>query len=166
MATITKIDIAAVAEDLTLNIEDRLVDPHVDKAFDLDFTSVVPAALLTAIAALNVTSDAMAKPQLIAFYNTYFKKAWCHLSYVRFLIFHGNNVTQFGIVNKLAENTAQVDTDTRNYMVKNVSNDAQVYVARMQTELVTKNYTFDSTSYGVAVNETISHSFNPGIRGI
>lgn len=164
MATLNKIDIIGIAFDMHENIPDRFVDPCIKQAIDIDFHAIVPKSLIDAIKSLNTVDNST--PELTAFYEDYLKPVWAYFAYARFLQFHGNNVTAFGLVEQIDTNTQAVDTRTRSYLVANVKNDAAVYVTRMRNELKRVSYTFDGNSYVAATNEVIVKQSNFQIRAI
>jgi len=164
MAQLNKIDIIGIAYDLTENIPDRFIDPCIKQAIDIDFHAIVPKALIDAIKSLNTAESA--SPQLNAFYEDFFKPVWCYFTYARFMVHHGNNVTQFGLVEMVNNDTQSVDTKTRSYIVQNIRNDADVYVTRMRNELKAKSYTFDGVAYSATATEKIIKPNSLQIRAI
>jgi hypothetical protein len=145
MPQLSKAELASVVEQLTTNIEDRLINPHIKKTIEISFEGLVSDNLINAIIALSLT-DAT-KPQLIAFYNNYFKQVWSYLAYIRLLTWHGRNVTQFAISTIVDDSTQQVSDKARATMISNTERDSQVYINRMLNELKDKNYRFDNINF-------------------
>lgn len=164
MALLNKIDIIEIAYDLSENIPDRFIDPCVKKAMDIDLFNVLPKALVLAIKVLN-TAEA-AQPQLRAFYADFVRPCWAYYAYARFMSTHGSNVTQFGLVRQLDQDTEPVENADRGIIVKGILNDADVYSTRMRNELKRVNYTFDNTSYAPETNEVLVRPNKQLIRAI
>jgi hypothetical protein len=160
---LTKTELAAVVEQFTTNIEDRLINPHITKAIEIGFENVLPPTLLTALVALNLTAGG--NTELKAFYNNYFKQVWAYNAYIRFLKWHGNNVTQFGIATVNDDTTSNVSDKTRGILISSTERDYEVYLTRAQNRIIAKNNTFDGTSYAkLASIRKPKNKF--GIRGI
>jgi hypothetical protein len=81
---------------LPLNVEDRLINPHIEDAYKFDVRGKLTEL---AIDIYNYTpeSPTPTRPELIAFYETYVLEWWVRLAYYRFYEVHGDNVTQFGV---------------------------------------------------------------------
>lgn len=142
MALITKTDFSAYVQ-FTLNIPDRLIDYHRDKAETLDFKPLVPGAFWTII---NTGSPGMGD-ELEDFFNDYCKPVLVHQAMNRFLIEAGVNVTQYGIVNPL-ENTSQPASDPQRAGMRNqYKSDLQSYLSNFYARLKEVDYTFDGIRY-------------------
>lgn len=165
MATITKADIASVVENFTTNIEDRLINGHINKAWEIDFENIMPTSLKTAIAALNLAGAG--NTQLKALFNDHIKKCWVYRAYGRFLANHGNNVTPFGIMQVLDQDQRVADSKDRAFMIGNNDRDASVYFSKLSKALEDANWTFDGTTYSFEDGQTRKKpSRKFGIRAI
>ena len=163
MPQLSKSDLAEIVEQFTTNIEDRLIMPHIQKTIEIGFVQIVPQALINAILAVQFNTST--KPELLAFYDNYFKQVWAYLAYVRFFTWHGRNITQFGLVSINDETTTQITDKTRGELINNIEHDSQVYMTRMLNELKESNYTFDSISFNkISPIKKPRNSF--GIRAI
>jgi hypothetical protein len=145
MPTLSKTELAAIVEQFTTNIEDRLINPHIQKTIDIGFTEIVPQTLINALVALSLTGGG--NTELKAFYNNYFKQVWSYFAYIRFFTWHGRNITQFGLVSINDDTTSQISDKARGELINNIEHDSQVYLTRMLNELELKNYTFDTINY-------------------
>jgi hypothetical protein len=145
MPQLSKAELASVVEQLTTNIEDRLINPHIKKTIEISFEGLISDDLVNALVALSLTDNT--KPHLISFYNNYFKQVWSYLAYIRLLTWHGRNVTQFAISTVIDDTTQQVSDKARATMISNTERDSQVYINRMLNELKAKNYTFDNINF-------------------
>jgi hypothetical protein len=145
MATITKADIIEIVEDFSQNIPDRLITPHINKAKDIDFETVLPKDLLTALFALDLTGEG--QTELKVFYNNYFRICWVYRFYERFLSVHGTNVTTFGVTGVTNGDAIQVSPAERAQLVANINRDASVYFIKMSNRFKEVGYKFDNTTY-------------------
>ena len=163
MATLTKAEIVEIIGNFTSNIEDRLINPYINKAFELDFTNVLPQCLLDAMEAVDLgTLD-----EKTSFYVDHFRVCWAYRAYGRFLANHGNNVTQFGIAQVSDINSIPVDSKSRGMLIASNDRDASVYFTKMIQYLESKNWTLEDTVYSWASNETKQKpSKKFGIRAI
>jgi hypothetical protein len=145
VATITKADIAATVENFTVNIEDRLVSGHINKAWEIDFENIMPTSLKVAISGLSLTASG--NTQLKALFNNHVTKCWAYRAYGRFLANHGNNVTPFGIMQVLDQDQRVADSKDRAFMIANNDRDASVFFSRFIKAMEDANWTFDGTVY-------------------
>lgn len=145
MPQLTKEQLSSVVEQFTTNIEDRLINPHIVKTIEIGFENILSNDLILALKTVSLND--VNKPQLIAFYNTYFKQVWSYFSYIRFLTWHGRNITQFGLVSISEETTSLVSDKARAELINNTERDSQTYLTRMLNELKDVNYTFDNIQF-------------------
>lgn len=146
MATITLSDIQTYAQ-ITLNIEGRMIDPHILLSRRFDVEPVVTKALMTAVDAAIATPESA--PQLEAFYTDYVIPYWCLEAYRRFLTEHGTNVTQFGVtVARDPRGTFdQADDKRRAEILRQKAHDSDILKAYMTDRLNEVNYTFDGVVF-------------------
>jgi hypothetical protein len=127
----------------SLNIEDRLINPHIEDAYKFD---VRPQLESLAVDIYNYASvDPETKPQLKTFFNDYIKEWWIRLSYKRFVAIHGINITQFGITETKdpGGTLEQVDEKKRAIILKQISSDAAVCL----NYALQQDWTFDTITY-------------------
>lgn len=142
MALISKSDFSQYVQ-FTTNIQDRLLDYHILKAEEIDFKPLVPDAFWTII---NTGSPGMGT-EMEDFFNDYVKPIVIHFALLRFLVEHGRNITQFGVVIP-RENTSEPASDTARADVRNqYKSDLQVYLKKFYKKLSDASYTFDGTVY-------------------
>ena len=163
MPQLTKEQLAGVVEQFTTNIEDRLINPHIVKTIEIGFENILSDDLILALRNLSLTDNT--KPQLIAFYNNYFKQVWSYFSYIRFLTWHGRNITQFALVTISEETTSLVSDKARAELINNTERDSQTYLTRMLNELKTVGYKFDNIQFTKVQNITKPRN-RFGIRAI
>lgn len=145
MPQLTKTELASVVEQFTTNIEDRLINSHIKKTIEIGFVEILSNDLINAIVSLDLTDNT--KPELVAFYTNYFKQVWSYFSYIRFLTWHGRNITQFGLVAINDDTTSLVSDKARGELINNTERDSQTYLTRMLNELNKVNYTFDNINF-------------------
>lgn len=155
----------------TANIEDRIIDFHIDDAF---YYSIKPKLgnrtesskdLSEAISILS-SADSLTKPQLTAFFNNYLKRYWILLAFKRFLQNHGRNVTQFGYT-KLRDPEGtfeQVDSEERAVYLKQLQHDINIAETNLFVELNAKRWTFDTFTYSSTNSTPPKKSF--GINAV
>lgn len=142
MALVTKSDFSEYVQ-FTTNITDRLINYHRDKAETLDFKPLVPANFWTII---NTGGPGMGS-ELESFFNEYVKPIIIHYSLLRFLVEHGRNITQFGLVQPI-ENTSEPVSDSARADVRNqYKADLQAYLNKFYAQLKEVDYTFDGITY-------------------
>ena len=129
----------------SLNIEDRLINPHIDDAYKFD---VRPQLETLAVDIYNYTStapDPETKPQLKTFYDDYIKEWWIRLAYKRFIAVHGKNVTQFGFTQTKDPNGTfdQLEAADRAVILKQISSDAAVCL----NYALQQDWVFDTVTY-------------------
>jgi hypothetical protein len=67
--------------------------------------------------------------------------------YGRFLLWQGNNVTQFGIRNPFEDTSTPIDAQTRSQLIADTKRKSAVYWNRFIVHLKDKNYTLDGVKY-------------------
>lgn len=139
---------------MSANIPNVNVDLHCLDAQNIDTFPIMPKTaegvnMLTNIE--NATSSS--NPELMSFFETYLKPFMVCMAHARFLLWQGNNVTQFGIrVNQ--EDTSQPITDkTRGELIASSEHKANVYMMKFKQALEDANYTFDSVVYSYKCNQ-------------
>jgi hypothetical protein len=137
-----KADFPAVVQ-LSLNIEDRLINPHIEDAYKFDVRPQLESLAVDIYAYVSV--DPETKPELKTFYDDYIKEWWIRLSYKRFIALHGKNVTQFGFTQTKDPGGTfdQLEAADRAVILKQITSDAAVLLnyALQQT------WTFDTITY-------------------
>lgn len=146
---VTKSDFGTFVQ-LSTNIEDRLINFHVDNSQLYDVEPRLGALLYADLIALpSVPDDPETKPELRAFYNDYVKRYVCLLAYCRFIAEHGTNVTQFGFT-QLSDPAGTFDTpseDRRAVFLRQYRSDAETSLTRLFNRLDAVNYTLDGINY-------------------
>lgn len=142
MALITKSDFSTYVQ-FTTNIPDRILDYHILKAEQMDFFPLVPEAFWTRI---NQSSPALSD-DIQDFVDYFVKPLLIHFTILRFLVEHGRNITQYGVVVP-KEDTSEPVTDTaRNEIRNQYLRDTQVLLKNFYNELHTVEYSFEGVKY-------------------
>jgi len=135
----------AVYSQFTTNITDRMIDPHILNARKYDVQPYLTADMVTAILALADDAD----NELATFYNDYVKEVWALATYIRFMVEHGINVTQFGVTKPTDPRATytQVGEVERANILRMKRADMAVAVSEMTDRLKKVLFTFDSVIY-------------------
>lgn len=137
----TKSDFPAFV-NFSLNIEDRLINPHIEDAFKYDVRPKLET-LATDIYAYDATLGT--KPELADFFNDFVLQWWILLAYRRFIQGHGRNVTQFGYTKTRDPQGTfdQLDGDERAVVLKQLTHDSSVCF----NYILQEDWTFDNVTY-------------------
>jgi hypothetical protein len=128
--------------NFSLNIEDRLINPHIEDAYKYD---VRPKLDELAVDIYNYDTVDNDKPELEAFFNNFILQWWVLLAYKRFIQNHGRNVTQFGYTKTSDPQGTfqQLDGDERAVILRQLASDSGV----SYNYILQETWTFDSISY-------------------
>lgn len=137
----TKSDFPAFV-NFSLNIEDRLINPHIEDAYKFD---VKPKLDSLASDIYAYDQNLTTKPELKTFFDDYVLQWWVLLAYKRFIQSHGRNVTQFGYTKtKDPQGTfEQLDPNERSVILKQLEHDYNV----CYNYILQKTWTFDTIVY-------------------
>ncbi len=137
----TKADFPAFVQ-FSLNIEDRLINPHIEDAYKFD---VRPQLETLAVDIYNYDSLSGTKPQLKTFYENYIMEWWIRLAYKRFIAVHGKNVTQFGFTQTKDPGGTfdQLEAADRAVILKQITSDAAVLL----NYALQQEWIFDTITY-------------------
>jgi len=137
----TKSDFPAFV-NFSLNIEDRLINPHIEDAYKYD---VRPKLDVLAVDIYDYDANLTTKPQLKAFFEDFILQWWVLLAYKRFIQNHGRNVTQYGYTKtKDPQGTFdQLDGEERAVILRQLMSDAGV----SYNYILQETWTFDGVAY-------------------
>lgn len=126
----------------SMNIEDRLINPHIEDAYKFD---VRPQLETLAVDIYSYDSSLTTKPELKTFFQDYILEWWIRLAYKRFIAVHGKNVTQFGFTStKDPQGTFdQLEAADRSVILKQITSDA----ATCLNYALQQTWTFDTVTY-------------------
>lgn len=100
--------------------------------------------------------------QLGTFFWNFIKPVGVMLAYKEMLIYHGINITQFGI--RISDETSSIPADgaIRGQLINNATHRLKQYISQMNNELEKKKWTFDSVVYFISCDKykkNINNSF-------
>jgi len=126
----------------SLNIEDRLINPHIEDAYKFD---VRPQIESLAIDIYNYDLTAGDRPELKTFYEAYILEWWVRMAYKRFIAVHGKNVTQYGFtqIKDPGGTFDQLEAADRAVILKQITSDAAVCF----NYALQKEWKFDGITY-------------------
>ena len=144
---INKTDFIGVVP-MSVNVPSANVDLHRKDAQSIDTIPIMP----TRTGEVSIVTDientnAGARPQLFAFYNSVLKPYMICMAHARFLLWQGNNITQFGIVMNQEDTSDPVSDRARAELIASSEHKANVYLAQVTSALKAANYTFDTVVY-------------------
>jgi hypothetical protein len=122
--------------------KDSELDSFIQDMQELEFRSTMDEPFY-----IDVTGDLSNKPQLQSFLDTYIKPYLICGAYEKFLLWHGNNVSQFGIRNNIEDTSQQVSDKTKGELLADIKRKTNAYLSIMTRELYRSNYTFDGIVY-------------------
>lgn len=128
--------------NFSLNIEDRLINPHIEDAYKYD---VRPKLDSLAVDIYDYDTTTETKPELEAFFENFILQWWVLLAYKRFIQNHGRNVTQYGYTKtKDPQGTFdQLDGEERAVILRQLASDAGV----SYNYILQETWSFDGTAY-------------------
>lgn len=127
----------------SLNIEDRLINPHIEDAYKFDVRPQLESLAVDIYGYVSV--DPETKPELKSFYDLFIKEWWIRLAYKRFISVHGWNVTQFGFTQTKDPGSTfdQLESKERAVLLKQITSDSSVLL----NYALQQNWVFDGTTY-------------------
>lgn len=134
------------------NIRAADVNFQCKDAQDIDAVPIMPIAVVSKNNMVTdienaINESPVTRPELLAFFNDYLKPFIVCKAYARFLLWAGRNITQFGLRVNNEDTSTEVTDKARAEMIADIEHKANVYLARMSTNLKEKAYTFDTIVY-------------------
>lgn len=148
---IEKTDIGAYIQ-FTDNIPDKDIDPHITNVQNFTVQPLIDETMWTNIQTI-LTNPSHSFPELETFYETYIKPWVCFVTGYEFLIWHGNNITQFGVRVMNEETSVGIAPQDRAQLTQNVKNNGNAAYSRMRKALADADYTFDSIVYNTVTQK-------------
>jgi len=109
---------------------------------EFEFKPIVPLAFYTAI-----TGTLTASSELQIFLDDYVKPYIILGSYDKFLLWHGRNISQFGLRENSEDTSTPISDKARAEMMADIRHKANVCLMAMNKRLSDLSYTFDGTVY-------------------
>lgn len=159
MSLITKSDFTSARVPFTQNLDDRLIQPYIEKAQKQDLKPIVPDAFYTVI-----TGSPGA--QLTLFLINYVKDFLVYAAFSRFLAYHGSIVAQNGI-REYVDNTSQPISDiARAQLIKEAEKDMKIALSVMMKAASDASYTWDGVTYNFNENCNVEKISSFGVRAV
>lgn len=130
--------------------KDDELDNYIRKAQELKFKPTVNEDFYN-----DLIGSLTSRPELSDFLNNYIKPFLISVTYERFLLWHGNNINQFGIGQNLEDTSQQISTSNRSGLINDVKSDSNAFLSLMNKGLKDAEYTFDGVVYdfGSCINK-------------
>ena len=119
------------------------LDSYIQKFQEKKFKPIVSSDFYTALLALPDTN----KPELQTFLDEYIKPFLINGTYETFLLWHGRNISQYGLIQNREDTSDAISDKARAELMTDIRNDMNVCMAEMMRKLKESNYTFDSVIY-------------------
>jgi hypothetical protein len=126
---------ANVGKDDALNV-------YIRDMQELEFRASVDEAFYN-----DCISDLTSKPQLLTFVNDYVKPYLICGAYENFLLWHGNNVTQYGVRQMNEDTSVEVTDKMKGELLADAKRKTNAYLTILKRELFNADYTFDGVIY-------------------
>lgn len=122
--------------------KDSEIDSYIRDMQELEFLPTVDNTFYN-----DLMSDLTTRPELKDFLDNKIKPYLICGAYEKFLLWHGNNISQFGIRNNSEDTSQQVSDRTRGELIADVKRKTNAYLSIFNRELKQANYTFDGITY-------------------
>ena len=147
------------------NIEDRMIDNHITNVQNFTVEPLIDNVMWTNIQTI-ITNPSHSFPQLETFFEDYIKAWVCFLTAYEFMVWQGNNVTQYGIRVMNEDTSTQIAPQDKAVILQNIKNNGNAAYNRMNKALSDADYTFDSIKYGSVSNKSRGNKLQIGRVGI
>lgn len=127
---------------ISKNIKDSDLDIHIRDTQEVEFESWVSNAFYT-----DLMDNLATKPQLTTLFNEYIKPFLVLGAYYRFLLWHGANVSQYGIRQNNEDTSTEVSDKRRAELMGDVQSKKNAYLNKLKDKLFNDNFTYDSVTY-------------------
>ena len=122
--------------------KDAEIDSHIRDMQELEFRSTMDEPFY-----IDLIGDLSNRPELQDFLDNYIKPYLICGAYEKFLLWHGNNISQFGIRNNTEDTSTEVTDKVKGELLADVRRRTNSYLAIMNRELFLNNYKFDNIQY-------------------
>lgn len=122
--------------------KDSELDSFIKDMQELEFRAIIDEPFYQ-----DLIGDLTSRPELQSFLDTYIKPYLILGAYAKFLLWHGNNISQFGIRNNNEDTSTEVSDKRKGELIADVEHRANKYLAIMNRELFLANYTLDGVVY-------------------
>jgi len=116
------------------------IDTYIKDMQEIEYKTIVPLTFYNAITGSPGT-------ELTAFLNEYVKPYLICGAYEKFLLWHGRNVSQFGLRENQEDTSTPISDKARAELIADVRRKTNVYLLSMNDRLNDVSYTFDGVVY-------------------
>lgn len=95
----------------------------------------------------DITGDLSLRPELQSFLDEYIKPYLIYGTYEKFLLWHGRNVSQFGLRQNNEDTSEAISDKARGELMADARGQANIYLNKMNRQLLKVNHKFDSVTY-------------------
>ncbi len=124
------------------NVKDNDLDQFIRVVQELDLDSWVPANFYT-----NLKDNLTTMPQLNALFEDYIKPFLVLGAYYRFLLYHGRNISQYGIRQNNEDTSAEISDQVRAALMGDVESQKSGYLNKLKNKMFDDNFTYDGIVY-------------------
>ena len=155
----------AMVPNFGANIPANAIQVHIDTYVLLSLTPLIGK---TFVADLEncVSSSGANKPELYAFWNNYISKLVTYSAAAKWIIFHGQNPTQFGFSQISGSEFNVLTSKDRAVMSEDLLSYASAIQGDMIVFLNSVNWTFDGVAYQNTINQGVNQSTATGITAV
>ena len=128
------------------NIEDRMVDNHIANVQRLAVEPLINDTMWDNIQEI-LTNPSHSFPELETFYEDYLKRWVCFLTAYEIYVWHGNNITQFGVRVMNEDTSVAIAPEDRAVLLQSIKNNGIAAYNLVRKTLSTLEYTLDGITY-------------------
>lgn len=136
----------------TDNIVDRMVDNHITNVQYLEVQPLIDTVMWDNIQEI-LSNPSHSFPELETFFETYIKGWVAFLTAYQIYVWHGNNITQYGIRVMNEDTSVAIAPQDRAVLLQSIKNNAIAAYNRMRKALSDANNTFDGLTYNDVANK-------------
>ena len=138
---IIKSDFSAYCK-LGKNITDGDLDLHIRDAQEVDFFSWANDTFYT-----DLMDNLATKPELTSLFDEYVKPYLVFTAYYKFLLWHGANISQYGVRQNNEGTSEEISDKRRGELLGDIQSKVNVYLNKLKDKLHDDEYTYDGVVY-------------------
>ena len=124
------------------NIKDSDLDLHIRDAQEIELFSWIPDNMYT-----DLMDNLSTKPELTDLFNNYIKPFLVVSAYYKFILWHGKNISQYGIRQNTEDTSEEISDKSRAELMADVQAKKNVYLSRLKDTMFDDDYTYDNVVY-------------------
>lgn len=124
------------------NIKDNEIDLHIRDAQEVEFFSWCDTDFYN-----DITGTLTNRPQLETLLNNYIKPYLIACSYYKFLLWHGRNVSQFGLRVNNEDTSVELSDKARAELLADVEHKKNIYLNKLTQKIYNDGYLYDGITY-------------------